>query len=170
MRGGNTAALDQLFVRHSGRLYAFLVRWTGDAAAAEDLVQDLFLKLLQLPGPSLTGEVLPWLYSVARNMAIDRFRQRQAASPLPLDHDIRDRQPLALERLTREEQARQLEAVLAALPHHHREVLLLRAIDGLGHQQIGAVINCSEGAARVRLHRATMAFRQTWQLLHGVDQ
>ena len=168
VRRGDMAALDALFTRHHQRLYSFLARWTGDAFAAEDLVQELFLKLLRVQGGHIPGEVLPWLFLVARNMAIDRYRKEYTSS-IEVDAVVPDDRPLALERLTADERMQQLDDALAALPRTHREVLLLRGVEGLGTRDIGVVLNCSEGAARVRLHRATAALRQIWHARHGDD-
>ncbi len=165
---GDTAALGLLFTRHHGRLFSFLARWTGDNHAAEDLVQEMFLRLLRPSGGNtIAGEVLPWLIMVARNMAIDRYRTQHQESSLDSDPPLADDRPLTLDRLTLEERSRQIEELLTALPMTHREVLLLRGVEGLDHREIGLVLNCSEGAARVRLHRATTAFRHLWHARHG---
>lgn len=164
---GDTSALDALFIRHHERLYSFLARWTGDDSAAEDLVQELFLKLLRLPGGRIKGEVLPWLFLVARNMAIDRYREEQHENSTMIDDSLEDESQLLLDRLTADERTQQLEDALTALPRMHREVLLLRGVEGLGARDIATVLNCSEGAIRVRLHRATAALRKVWRARHG---
>ncbi len=167
---GDTASLAALFARHHERLFSFLSRWTGDAAAAEDLVQETFLGLLRRPERyHHEGEFLAWLYRVGRNLAVDRYRQRHDEREIDAEADLTDDRPLALDRLTMEERQRQLEEVLAALPLAHREVLLLRGVEGLAARDIGVVLNCSEGAARVRLHRATAALRKLWHARHGDD-
>jgi RNA polymerase sigma-70 factor (ECF subfamily) len=167
---GDTASLDALFTRHHERLFSFLSRWTGDAHTAEDLVQETFLKLLHRPERyHHEGEFLAWLFRVARNLAVDGYRERHPETGIDSDAVLADDRPLALDRLTTEERQNQLEDALAALPLAHREVLLLRGINGLGARDIGLVLNCTEGAARVRLHRATAALRQAWHARHGDD-
>lgn len=167
---GDTTALDALFVRHHQRLYSFLARWTGDDAAAEDLVQELFLKLLRLPGGRIKGEVRPWLFLVARNLAIDRYREEHHDGSATIDASIRDESPMPLDQITADELTEHLDEALTALPRMHREVLLLRGVEGLGARDISGVLNCSEGAVRVRLHRATLALRKVWRARHGDER
>lgn len=165
---GDTASLDTLFTRHHGRLFSFLFRWTGDEHTAEDLVQETFLRLLRHPERYRHhGAFLAWLFRVARNLAIDGYRRQHDEASMERETAIADDRPLALDRLTTEEREQQLEGALAALPLAHREVLLLRGVEGLGAREIGEVLNCTEGAVRVRLHRATAALRQVWHARHG---
>ena len=160
VRAGDTAALHGLFVRHHRRLYGFLARMTGDHAAAEDLVQEVFLRLLhhrqRYEG---TGEFTSWLFRIARNLAHDHHRARRAMVPIEEAEQLRDGiegPELALEF---EEDRAALEAAIASLPLQHREVLLLRGVEGLSNTEIAAVLGCSDGAVRVRIHRATTALR-----------
>lgn len=158
---GDTGALDALYLRHHARLFSFLARWTGNAAAAEDLVQDAFLRLLRHPDRYLhQGDFIAWLYRIARNLAIDAYRHTLDEDSMDLQPELADQSPLALDRLTREEREQLLDRSLRSLPLAHREVLLLRGVDGLDHRNIALVLNCTEGAARVRVHRATAALRR----------
>lgn len=168
LQAGDLSALDHLFARHHGRLYGFLARLTGDPHAAEDLVQEVFLRVLRFHDRyEGNGTFLAWLYRIARNLAADAYAKRRDLRPL----DEADALPSAatppLDHLEREEQRAQLERALAALPTAHREVLLLRGVDGLAHRDVAIALGCTEGAARVRVHRAIAALKRQWQALPG---
>lgn len=148
LQTGDRAALAELYDRHTTRLHTFLVRWTGDAAAAEDLLHDTFVRLLA-PRVAYDGRApfRSWLYRVARNLATDRFRRlgrwvEMDESSEPISDDptpIDDR-----------------------LSPGHREVILLRTDLDMSHRELAAELGCSEGAARVRLHRALAELRRHW--------
>lgn len=165
---GDRDALTVLYDRHHAKLFTFLARWTGDEHAAEDLVHEVFLRLLRSGlrydgrGPFIT-----WLFRVARNLATDRYRRLQGeAGPISAAEAISD-DLNPLEQLERSEQQRQLDLALAALPAPHREVLLLRTMLSLSHSALASELECSEGAARVRLHRAVDALRRIWYQQSG---
>lgn len=167
-RQGHLAALDTLFARHHARLYAFLARWLGDNDAAQDLVQETFLRVLERRDQAPPHDDLaPWLLRIARNLAIDRYRRDRRLEFTPDVEPLADPGPLPLERLTTEERSAQLAVALAAISPAQREVLLLRSVEGMDHRDIGLAVGCSEGTARVRVHRATAALRAAWQARFG---
>lgn len=160
VRDGDAAALDRLFARHHRRLYGFLVRMTGDRHAAEDLVQEAFLRLLrhrETYQPS--GRFEAWLFRIGRNLAHDHHRGRHATIPLDDAGELEPVEPDAPRLLEGDDARRALEQAMASLPIQHREVLLLRGVEGLTNEEIASVLGCSDGAARVRIHRATAALR-----------
>jgi RNA polymerase sigma factor (sigma-70 family) len=167
-RRGDLAALDAIYSRHQPRIYAFLARWLGDDDAAQDLVQETFLRVLRQPAKAPRHDDLaPWLLRIARNLAIDRYRHDRR---LQFTDDVdatTDPGPLPLDRLTNAERSAQLATALGAISPAHREVLLLRSVEGLDHRAIGETIGCTEGTARVRVHRATVALRAEWHARFG---
>jgi RNA polymerase sigma factor (sigma-70 family) len=171
VRRGDLDALDLLFARHHRRLYAFLARLTGDRDAADDLVQDVFLRLLRFRERYREdGQFLPWLFRIARNLAADRYRDRRGSEELSADTAPASDDSAVLDRLIENEDHQQLERALAALPMIHREVLLLRGTERLSHRDLATALNCTEGAARVRVHRALAALRREWHAMAGGTQ
>lgn len=168
VRRGDLDALDTLFARHHRRLYGFLVRLTGDRDAADDLVQDVFLRLLRFRESFRDdGQFVPWLFRIARNLAADRYRDSRAT--LSIDH-LNQSAPTdshALDSLIHLEDHEQLERALAALPRAQREVLLLRGVEQMSHRDIATALRCSEATARVRLHRALGALKRIWYATAG---
>jgi RNA polymerase sigma factor (sigma-70 family) len=163
VRGGDLAALDALFVRHHGRLYGFLARLTGNRATAEDLVQEVFLRVLRARERYHgDGSFTAWLFRIARNVAAGEYGTRRETMPLDdmVDVGAAESDPIG-EMETAEDLARLERALLAVAPQH-REVLLLRGVEDLSHREVGEVLGCTEGAARVRVHRALNAIRNVW--------
>ena len=160
---GDLAALDVVFARHHGTIYGYLSRWLGDPSAAEDLTQETFLRVLRQNGKAPThDDLLPWLLKIARNLVIDRYRHERSRLTVDDHAELCDPGPIPLEQLTTAEREQQLSDALAAIAPAHREVLLLRAVDDLDYRNVALLIGCTEGAARVRVHRATAALRNAW--------
>jgi RNA polymerase sigma factor (sigma-70 family) len=165
---GDLAALDDVFARHHAAIFGYLARWLGDPSAAEDLTQETFLRVLRQNGRAPThDDLLPWLLKIARNLVIDRYRHEQSRLTVDDHAELCDPGPIPLDQLTKAERDHQLSDALAALAPAHREVLLLRAVDDLDYRNIALLLGCTEGAARVRVHRATAALRTAWFAKYG---
>src|SRR5262249_8672549 len=149
--------------RPLGALSALLRRSLADRQAAEDLLQETFLRVFvrrQTYRP--TAAFRTWLFTIARNLLIDRFRQASgnreandagALETLPA--------PIAspLERAEARELAPRLAAAVQQLPPSQREILLLSRFAGLNHDEVAAVTGASPEAVRVALHRALRRLR-----------
>jgi RNA polymerase sigma-70 factor (ECF subfamily) len=167
VRDGQLGALDTLFLRHSARVHAFLARLLGDRDAADDLVQDVFLRVLKYRARyDGSGEFITWLFRIARNVAASHHAGRRDSEPLAIDGNAAD-DPSALDLIVSEEDFEQLGRAMAALPFAHREVLLLRGTEGLAHRAVAEALGCTEGAARVRLTRALAALKREWLIIAG---
>lgn len=157
---GDLGALDHLFVRHHRPLYGYMARMTGDRHAAEDLVQEAFLRLLRLRGRyAPQGRFRAWLFRIGHNLAHDHIRAGHRLVAIDDAGELGEEMTSALEDLEEAEQRRSLEAAVTALPPQHRDVLLLRGVEGLSNEEIASVLGCSHGAVRVRIHRAVSALR-----------
>lgn len=162
---GDEAAFDALYSRYATRLHSYLLRFTGSRATAEDLLQEVFIRLCREQGLRVPEDRLaPWLYTVARNVAIShgrslsRRRARDAAAHGTVLHPTPDasREPLALRRL----ELAGLQAALAELPEPQREVVLLKLTGGLSHAEIAALQGVPVGTVKSRLHGAIGALRR----------
>ena len=167
VRAGELDQLAELFERHHRRLYQFFVRLARDRGAAEDLVQEVFMRLIKYRHTfRYEAEFVPWMFALARNAAVDHFRARgrdskrdAAAAP-----DVRAVvPPLAVERLEELERATQLRAALDLLAPDKREVVLLARFGELRHDRIASMLGISPGAVRARLHRALKELREAYR-------
>ena len=151
---GHLDLLGVLFARHSQRAYAQCYRLVGDGVVSEDLVQEAFLRVLR-HRDKFRGDsrFATWLHRIVRNVCLDhigaRNRREAAFDELAADRDgcetstaIDDSEVsvtrIAFDRLSKEKQ----------------ELLVMARIDGCGYKAIAATLGVSEGAARVRVHRA----------------
>lgn len=157
--GGAVAAFEQLYARHRGRLYRFLLRQLHDPALADELFQDVWQRVIAARADWAPAAPFgTWLYRIAHNRLTDHWRALQHRPPAPADaearaaripdHDTPERT------LSQFEQRRQLQLALDALPAEQREVLLLRLEQELTLEQIGAITGVGRETVKSRLRYA----------------
>ena len=153
------AELASIYEERRGELYAFLVGMTRDAEAAEDVLQDTFLRLVrEARAGRMPDEVRPWLYRTAANAAIDRGRRGATLGRL-LPRLLSREEPARPEaEVLRSERDAELHAALAHLAPDRRAALLLAARGFSGHEVAG-LLGRSEGATRTLLCRARLELR-----------
>lgn len=141
-------------------MIALARRWLGNSADAEDLVQDAYLRTAQGELPPGDG-VQPWLFTVLRNLCIDKLRRRARLAALQERAATLMAQESAAPQ--GEERAQAVDAALRHLVAHlvpeDAAGVLLHAVFGMGHAQLGALAGRSEAASRQRLHRALRRLR-----------
>jgi RNA polymerase sigma-70 factor (ECF subfamily) len=164
VQDGDGDAMGTLFDRHHRAVHALCVRLGRDSDLADDITQEVFLRVWRY-ARSFRGRSAfrTWLYRLTYNAFADSQRRdarRHENSPLesvepdPPPEEIADRHVV-------------LEAALSKLAPAQRAVLVLSRYHGLGYDEIGRIIDCSPGAARVRLHRAMNELRQLYFALEG---
>ncbi len=164
LKAGDRAAFEALYRRYRERLYAFLVRHTGDPATAQDLFQETFLRVFRDRAryePRATFAT--WLFTIARNLFLDSLK-KPAAKPVQSEAAIQvvpDPAPDALQGLERRETDVALLHALASLPEDDRAILLLSRFEGLSYPEIAEILGTTEGAVKVRGHRALQTLRRT---------
>lgn len=161
LQEGDVSRLALLFERHHRALFNFFLRLTGERQASEDLVQDVFLRILKYHATYRPGsQYRAWMYQLARHAYLDR--RKPATQEVPLDvlaEDTPSRAPAASETLQRDQQAALVRRALARLPEDKREVLVLSRYQGLSYEQVGTLLGIEVGAVKVRVYRAVRALR-----------
>lgn len=160
-QGDDPQAFDELYRRHSGRVYGYLRKRCRVPGEAEDLLQQTFLKLHH--GRDRYDEslpFLPWLFAIARNVAIDAGR-KHAPNVLPPSSVVR----LADARVATSsaEPPVELLEILALLPVDQRRLLERRFDEGLSFEALAAQAGVSEAAVRKRLSRILQRIRNLWR-------
>lgn len=169
-RNGDSVAFESLVVRYQRPLYAFVARLLGDPHEAADVVQETLVQLyshLQELQADQQGTIAPWLFRVARNRAVSVLRKRRSESFDPWDareaHGaaaLADGDPLPEELAERADLQRLLSDAVRTLPLSYAEVVTLRYAADRSFAEIGLIVGCDEGAARVRFHRAKALLRE----------
>lgn len=162
LRRGEPRALDAAWAAHQAGIYAFLLRLCGSRSQAEDLAQEVWIRLAR-HGRRLAPDtrLRPWLLTVARNLHLSE--RRRAA--LDLDRlrrrwlDGEDRPPTPFELTAATEAERRLERALATLGAADREVLLLIGVEQLEPQEAAEVLELKPEVLRKRLSRARARLR-----------
>jgi RNA polymerase sigma-70 factor (ECF subfamily) len=167
MRRGDPDALTAMISRYQHRLYRYLLRLVREPAAADDLFQQTWLRVMEKIGRYDAGRNFEsWLFSVAHNLAVDAWRGKRGegfddggdsgeqASAL-----LRTGDPDALERLLDFERGAMLAACMHELPAIHREVLTLRFEEDMKLEEIAAVAGVPLSTVKSRLRRALEGLR-----------
>lgn len=162
VRDGDLTKLGLLFERYHLALFDFLSRMTGDRAAAEDLVQDIFVRILKYRATYRDeGCFETWVFRIARNARADYFRGRAPVEPLA--DTILERPETASGPAQRFEQQRdvmRLRRALMMLSDEKRELIVLARYRDMKHEQIASVLGVDAGTVKVRIHRAVRELRE----------
>ena len=168
VRGGRTAALATLFERHHARLYRYCIRMTGHRSAAEDLVQDTFMKMLKYKATFRDdSEFVPWMFGIGRNACLAHLR-RTADDRVPKhEQDVETLPDEPTETPHDDDQREIVRRALQQLPVDRREVLVLSRYEFKSYEEIAALLDCSVGAVKVRAHRALKQLREIYLDIAG---
>jgi RNA polymerase sigma-70 factor (ECF subfamily) len=162
---GDEASFETLFYRHYDRIYGLLFRLLGNRTEAEDVTQEVFLKLYRQP---LRGRrehnVGGWLYRVATNMGYNYLRsaRRRRGRDTRLVPDATDEPVRPADRVIQEETRAVVRAALAKLPQRQTQMLLLRQM-GLSYSELAAACDVAPGSVGTMLSRAAQAFREVYE-------
>jgi RNA polymerase sigma-70 factor, ECF subfamily len=171
--GGDERAFTELVERYQTRLLNFIYRTIGDRERAEDLVQEVFIRVYRhLHRFDRSKKFSTWVYTIASNLAKNELRNR-SRNPLVLFQTVtknwedQDR-PLQYEDPTsrpddlyRKRHLREIvERTVAQLPEHHRNVFVLRELEGKSYEEIAEITDCNLGTVKSRLNRARNSFAE----------
>jgi len=155
---GDTQAFDALFGRWAPRLLRYLERLVRDAATAEELVQEAFLRVHRARDRySPDARFSTWLYRIATNLAWNELRRPRRRDP---HESIEESAPLVdahsgVDELAHARRvADEVETALAELPERQRSALWLAAVEGLSYAEVAVAIDTSEKAVKALVHRA----------------
>lgn len=152
-RQGDEAAFSELVALHRQRVFRFCLALLGDAQAADETAQDVFVKLyeslLRFRGES---RLATWLYRVALNACVDRRRRFWLTADAPIDTpSSRERPDEAFER---QEDAARLYRALSQLPDEFRAALVMRELEERSYAEISEILGISIGTVESRIFRA----------------
>jgi len=150
---------------HAVPLFRYFYQHTGNAADAEDLTAATVGKaLVSLPSYAGRGTLAAWLFGIARHTLLDFQRRRGNSVPLAdADASLADAMPLPEQSVVAQERWDDLHARIRGLPANQREALTLRYFGALPIAEIGRVLNRSDGAVKLLIHRALTTLRAQYR-------
>jgi RNA polymerase sigma-70 factor (ECF subfamily) len=154
-------ALDALYNAYKSRIYTFLLRFLADPELADDVTQEVFTKAFHaLPDLERGTKVLPWLYRVASNAAIDQHRRRTRFTWLRMGQiEATPSEPHVVDSSGQVAEREHVQAVLRTLPPENSVALLLHVLEGYSYKEIADIQGVTMTAVRSRIARARVAFK-----------
>jgi RNA polymerase sigma-70 factor (ECF subfamily) len=167
---GQVQKLAVLFERHHRGLFRYFVSLNRNREASEDLVQDVFFRMLRYrasydPKQSFTA----WMYQIARNASVDQAQKRRG-EVIGIDEYTDKRADTAAgpeESAALGQDLTLLRQALDRLPPDKRELLVLSRFEGIRHEELARILDCEVGTVKVRVYRAMRALEQAYMGLLG---
>jgi RNA polymerase sigma-70 factor (ECF subfamily) len=162
VKNGDLQQASILFERHHKRIYNFLARMALDRALAEDLTQNVFLRLIRYRTSYRNGNrFLPWIYQMARNVFADHYQthKNRKADFVAVEHmgdTVMDHNDSA----EQEERERILQRSLAQLSDEQRELLVLTRYQHMKYEEVAELMETSVANIKVKVHRAIAKLRE----------
>lgn len=171
--GGSQAEFEKLVIQESPRLFRVIVRMVGDDDEARSIMQETFLQAWQRRDTfRRESKLTTWLYAIGINLSRGALRKAKRLSSLDdqdvermqpsfnkgmFAHDVDEWSPLQLAELS--DRKEMVHGAINRLPDDYREVVIMRDIEELDTDEVASALGISNGAVRVRLHRARQALR-----------
>jgi RNA polymerase sigma factor (sigma-70 family) len=169
VQAGDFAPASEIFERYSARMYNFAFRFLRNTEAAEDITQEVFVRMLKYANQFQgDAKLSTWLFSITANLCRDYLRKHdnkpkepeEALLMLPTNEISPDR------RLEMRENEQRVQKALEMLTPEQREAILLSRYQGLSYAEIAQIAGCSEGAIKTRVFRAMETLKR--HLTNGV--
>ncbi|MDJ1467981.1 RNA polymerase sigma factor [Xanthocytophaga flava] len=158
VKAGDLNKMGLLFERYHRKLFSFLYYMTGKDDASEDLVQNVFFRMLKYRHTFTgEGEFKTWMYHLARNVLADHSQKNKRSV---LHEDVQNYSERissgagADDSIYKEQELTTLYDSLGKLPEEYREILVLSRFQELKYEEIARILNTTEGAVKVKVHRA----------------
>ena len=169
VRDGQVEKLAVLFERHHAAIFNFFLRMTGNRAVSEDLVQDVFARILKHRA-TYRGEdrFTVWMYTIARNVHFDYLRKSRDAFALDEQfEDIPSPELMPEDRVIQNQEADLGNRALARLSPRKQELLVLSRFQNLKYREIAELLHCPEGTVKGLIHRAIRELGEAYRQLAG---
>jgi RNA polymerase sigma factor (sigma-70 family) len=170
---GAVSKLAILFERHHRALYRYFISMTRDPQTSEDLVQDVFFRILRYratydPRRSFTA----WMYQIAKNANVDRIRQSRGEVMEIDELTIGNREPASSSTdpeasAVLAQDLKLVRQAMELLPAEKREILVFCRFQGMKYEEIAEVLGCGVGTVKVRVYRAMRALAEIYSTLAG---
>lgn len=156
VKDGRVERLAILFERHHLQLFNFFLRLTASHPLSEDLVQEVFVRLLKYRA-TYRGQdkFIFWIYRIAHNVHVDYLRRRKEAYALDEQfQEVRSGEPPVEDRFARDQDAALMSRALSRLPQDKKKVLVLSRFQNMKYREIAELLDCPVGTVKALAHRA----------------
>lgn len=166
---GDAQAVTELYMRYQRKVLNYRYRFVGNRQTAEDLTQETFIRVVRhLPSYRPTGPVAGWIYRIARNLALNRFRHEKVAGEIPLDQPfgadaeeggsspaekLADPHPGPDQEAITADVGKKVQAALLQVPPVYREAVILCDVQGYAYREAAELLGCPIDTVASRLAR-----------------
>jgi RNA polymerase sigma factor (sigma-70 family) len=166
---GNLDALETLVIRHKDKLYTSILFLVKDKYLAEDIFQDVFIRIIDtMRGGRYTeeGKFLPWAMRIAHNLCVDHFRKVKRTPTIKNSEDkdifevLNFTEDCAQTKMIKRQSHERVRSMLDLLPEDQREVIILRHYADMSFKEIASVTNCSINTALGRMRYGLINLRK----------
>ncbi len=167
VKAGESHTLGLLYERYKKRLFGFFYQMCKDANLSEDLVQNVFIRVLKYKHTyNEESNFLSWLFRIARNVYYDQFKVNSKNRTTDLDEVSNVFMVGNVESdIEKNEKVSLLREAMNQLPAKKKELIVLSKLKELKYKELGEIVGCSEGNARTRVHRALLDLKQIYLTL-----
>ncbi|MDM5326316.1 RNA polymerase sigma factor [Neobacillus sp. CF12] len=149
--------ISEIYHRHYLDVYRFLICFSGNQDEAEDMTQEVFIRVLKnISTFNGTSNLKTWIFSIAKHVAIDHYRKKRFSSIFKegfFKHIVsKEKGPTELVELSEMQQL--VQEAISKLKPTYRTVVLLRGINGFSIKETAEILNCSDSKVKVDYHRA----------------
>ena len=169
IKDGNTGMLTVLFEQHHVRLYNYFLRMTANVSTSEDLVQEVFLRILKYRETYQgSHKFLTWMYRIARNVHIDHLKKHNNEIALnDENYEIKDSEVTTDDKYVHAEDIEIVTKALHRLPLKKREILMLSRFQNMKCKEIADLYGCTVSSVKVLLHRSIKELKNKFMELKG---
>jgi RNA polymerase sigma-70 factor (ECF subfamily) len=163
VKSGDLQQASLLFDRYHRRIFNFLVRMMADRMAAEDVTQNVFLRMLKYRNsynPELKFQT--WIYQVARNAFADYYQQQKQSKAVSVTIEKMENEPDIENALQQEETEKRLIQALAQVPDGYRELIVLTRFQHLKYEEVAWLMDMTVANVKVKVHRAIGQLRENY--------
>jgi len=168
-QAGNTRAFNTLIDRYQEKIYTTILFMVKDSYLAEDLIQEIFIKIIdniKQKKYAEEGKFLPWALRISHNYCIDHFRKVKRTPTIKTSDDqdifevIKNTEHSADYKMTRSQTHQNIQALVDLLPEEQREIIVLRHYANLSFKEIATMTNCSINTALGRMRYGLINLRK----------
>ena len=164
-KDGDISSFDEIYDKYNKAVYFYLLKMTHEESAAEDVLQDAFIKVYKgLREVDQSVHLQAWIYKIAHNACMDYFRRNKRKTELLeallLEGDSRD---MPEDRLLNIELGDKIKKVMSKLNPRHKSVLILKDYNDLSYAEIARIMNITDSAVKSLIYRARQEFQKLYR-------